>query len=90
MSRIRRVYVYSGRVQGVGFRYTVKNIALQYDVAGYVKNLPDGRVEVCIEGVPAEMDRMAEEVGRKMDGFIKDVRVEESPAAGVAGFSIKH
>ena len=39
MPRLRRVYQYSGRVQGVGFRYTVKNIALQYDVAGYVRNL---------------------------------------------------
>lgn len=90
MSRLRRVYHYSGRVQGVGFRYTVKNIALQYDVTGYVRNLPDGRVEMCLEGTPAEMDQMAEEVGRKMDGFVKDVRVDEGPAQGESGFAIRH
>ncbi len=37
---------YSGRVQGVGFRYTTKQIASGYDVTGSVKNLPDGRVEL--------------------------------------------
>ena len=90
MSRLRRIYVYSGRVQGVGFRYTAKNIALQYDIAGYVRNLPDGRVEMCLEGTPAVMDQMAEEVGRKMDGFVKDVRVEEGAVQGEVGFVIKH
>jgi acylphosphatase len=90
MSRLRRVYVYSGRVQGVGFRYTVKNIAIQYDVAGYVRNLPDGRVEMCLEGTPATMDQMADEVRQKMEGFIKDVRIDEGPAQGATGFAIKH
>ena len=38
--------LYSGRVQGVGFRYSTKQIASGYDVVGTVKNLPDGRVEL--------------------------------------------
>ena len=46
----RRIYHYGGRVQGVGFRYTVKNIAMPYNVQGYVKNLPDGRVEAFCMG----------------------------------------
>ena len=46
---------YSGRVQGVGFRYTVKTVAAGFDVAGVVRNLPDGRVELIIEGAPAEL-----------------------------------
>lgn len=90
MSLSRRIYLYSGRVQGVGFRYTAKNIALQYNIAGYVRNLPDGRVEMCLEGAPAVMDQMAAEVERKMDGFIKDVRTEEHPAGGMTGFVIRH
>src|SRR5207248_2933045 len=45
----RRQCLFSGRVQGVGFRYTVKNIALQHNISGYVRNLPDGRVELVME-----------------------------------------
>jgi len=53
----RRLNVfYSGRVQGVGFRYTVKTVAAGFDVAGIVRNLPDGRVELIVEGARAELD----------------------------------
>ncbi len=47
---------YSGNVQGVGFRYTVKSVALGYEVAGEVKNLPDGRVELVMEGEREELN----------------------------------
>ena len=42
--------LFSGRVQGIGFRYTVKQTALGYEVTGWVKNLADGRVELLVEG----------------------------------------
>jgi acylphosphatase len=47
---------YSGRVQGVGFRYTAKNVALGYEVTGCVRNLPDGRVELIAEGRRDELE----------------------------------
>ena len=87
----RRLCRYSGRVQGVGFRYTVQNLALQYDVHGYVKNLPDGRVEVVMEGPDQEMDHLVEDVNRKMDGFIRDVQMDEMPATGEFNqFYVRH
>ncbi len=46
---------YSGRVQGVGFRYTAKNVATGYEVTGIVRNLPDGRVELLAEGPEDEL-----------------------------------
>lgn len=46
---------FEGQVQGVGFRYAVKQIACGYDVAGWVRNLPDGRVELHLEGEPEEV-----------------------------------
>jgi acylphosphatase len=66
----RRV-LFEGRVQGVGFRYTVKNIARGYEVTGWVRNLPDGRVELQAASIdPAELD-----------DFILEIR-ERSPLAG--------
>jgi acylphosphatase len=87
----RRSVIFSGRVQGVGFRYTTRNIALQFDVQGYVRNLPDGRVELVMEGPEPEMCQVVEEIRRKMSGFIRGITSEESPATGeFEEFSIRH
>ena len=87
----RRLYHFSGRVQGVGFRYTVQNIAMRYDVAGHVKNLPDGRVEMLVEGSESDIDRLVDEVNAKMDGFIEHVDRRDSPATGeFKQFRISH
>ena len=64
----RRVY-YSGRVQGVGFRATCRWLAGGFEVAGYVRNLPDGRVEVVAEGESAELDRFLAAI-QERDGRI--------------------
>ncbi len=51
----RVTVLYTGRVQGVGFRATVRHLSRGYDVTGTVRNLPDGRVELVAEGVKAEL-----------------------------------
>ena len=56
MKRSRLHIFYSGRVQGVGFRYTVKVTAMGFEVTGTVRNLPDGRVELVTEGTPEELE----------------------------------
>jgi len=87
----RRTVYFAGRVQGVGFRYTTRNIALGYDVEGYVRNLPDGRVELVMEGPDAEMDHVVEELRRKMNGFIRRIQCDTGPATGeFEHFSIRH
>jgi acylphosphatase len=87
----RRTCYFSGRVQGVGFRYTVKNVALQYKVHGFVKNLPDGRVELVMEGPDPDMDRLVQDVNQRMNGFIKKVDSVEDPATGeFQQFQIRH
>ena len=87
----RRECRFSGRVQGVGFRYIVQNLAMQYNVAGYVRNLPDGRVELVMEGPDEEMDGLIEDVNRKMNGYIKGL---DQTVANVTGefehFAIRH
>lgn len=54
MRRRLRIF-YSGTVQGVGFRYQVQRVAAGYEVTGFVRNLPEGRVEVVAEGEEAEL-----------------------------------
>ena len=62
MGRERLRVVYSGHVQGVGFRYTTKVLAQGFEVTGSVKNLPDGRVELLAEGTRGELEAFKEAV----------------------------
>ena len=55
----RREVFYAGHVQGVGFRYTTRSIATQLPVVGLVRNLPDGRVHLVVEGSPEAIDAIA-------------------------------
>lgn len=59
---IARQYFFEGRVQGVGFRYSIKRLAMGFDVVGWVKNIPDGRVELQIMGEEDELDDFLEEL----------------------------
>lgn len=69
---------YEGRVQGVGFRYTVKNLAREFDVAGTVKNLPDGRVELVAQG--EELDEFLEAIRQScLASHIEQERAEIIP-----------
>lgn len=87
----RRACYFSGRVQGVGFRYTVQNLALQYNVRGYVRNLADGRVELVMEGPDTDMDHLIEDVHHRLDGFIRKADLNTLPATGEFDrFCIRH
>jgi len=87
----RRTCYFSGRVQGVGFRYTVHNLAMPHNVKGYVRNLPDGRVELVMEGPDGDMDAVVDAIRQKMGQFIRQVDTQTEPAShSFSGFSIKH
>ncbi len=86
----RATVTFSGTVQGVGFRYTVRNLARNHTVEGYVRNLPDGRVELIAEGEPAEIDAFIAAIEQEMSGYIRDRQRRTSPATGeFGGFSIR-
>jgi acylphosphatase len=69
---ICRKYIFSGRVQGVGFRYTVNSIARGYNITGHVKNLPDGTVEIICQGTEKEIAAYITEVRENMNRYIYD------------------
>ena len=73
----RRDVYYSGRVQGVGFRYTVASIARDYEVTGYVRNLRDGRVELVVEGAMPEIEHLLAAIADRMSGYIRGTEVKE-------------
>ena len=78
----RRVVHYNGHVQGVGFRFSVERIAGQFAVDGFVKNLPDGRVLLVVEGEAKELDRFLDEIQARMAGNIRTIAVEPGQPSG--------
>lgn len=82
---VRRTVHFSGRVQGVGFRYTALDIAAGYDVAGYVQNLPDGRVRLVAEGQQTQVEALIEDLKRQMGRYIAECLVQPSNATGEFG-----
>ena len=86
----RYTVYFAGRVQGVGFRYTTKNIARRYDVSGFVRNCPDGRVELVTEGSPAELDAFLREIRDYFSTNIRNEKRDVQAASGeFAGFEIR-
>jgi acylphosphatase len=82
--RQRLIVRYAGRVQGVGFRYTVKTVAMGFEVTGTVRNLRTGGVELIAEGARAELEEFRQAIrDAGLAGFIQDERVEWTDALNV-------
>lgn len=90
-SEIVRAHVFiTGTVQGVGYRYSTYNQAKQLGIYGWVKNLPDGRVEAVFEGKKAEVEQMlnwCHQGSRAAE--VKNVVIEYEPPQGLTSFEIK-
>lgn len=90
-SETRVRLIVSGRVQGVGFRYATREAATERGVAGWVRNLPDGAVEIVAQGAPAAVASMTAWASRgPRHAAVVGVNVETlDPAPGLAGFEIR-
>jgi acylphosphatase len=83
---------YEGRVQGVGFRYSVRQIATGFDVTGWIRNLPDGRVELLAAGDAEEVAAFLQAIhDSELGSFIRNHTPHEiPPPEGLRGFEIIH
>ena len=80
---------FNGRVQGVGFRYHTLQIAKEFEVSGYVRNLADGRVQLEAEGTEAEVQAFVNEICDRLSMFIrKTERTENWREPVFRGFTI--
>jgi len=81
MDELQQVHIhYSGKVQGIGFRQTVRSFSKELGLTGWVKNLKDGRVEIIAEGEPAKLDRLQKLLKEQFEIYIvhADVRIQKA------------
>lgn len=87
----RRIIIFSGRVQGVGFRFTTVQFARRRQLGGTVRNLPDGRVELVLEGSAGDISDLVADIQRHFEGFIHNVvHATEDPIGLVPPVRIVH
>ena len=87
---IRKHVLISGQVQGVCFRDSCRRMALQRGVSGWVRNLPDGRVEAVLEGPPDEVRALVDWAHRgPAAATVTGVAVREERPEGLGGFAIR-
>ena len=79
---IRTEIIFTGRVQGVGFRYATRSIAGGYEVTGFVRNMPDGSVHLVAEGPQEQVGAFVSALKARMKGYIRDSRETAAPATG--------
>ncbi len=87
----QRIVTFRGDVQGVGFRYTTVRTAGGFDVAGTVRNRPDGTVEVVVEGECDEIDAFLDALRARLGSHIRGEHAQKAPASGrYCGFSVTY
>ena len=91
MGKEQRIVRFSGMVQGVGFRFTACQVARNFSVTGYVRNLSDGRVECVVEGQAEEIDAFLAELSGRMSGYVRGQVQQKAPCSdGFATFGVRY
>ncbi|HUW17982.1 MAG TPA: acylphosphatase [Sedimentisphaerales bacterium] len=77
MNHKARHIVFFGQVQGVGFRFTAHRIASRYGLTGWVRNLPDGTVEMVAQGSPDDIADCIRDIEQSFTGYISETKIGE-------------
>lgn len=78
----RQTVLFAGQVQGVGFRYTARRLAASWPITGSVRNLPNGQVELVVEGSPESVAGYLAALEREMAGYIRERHASPGAATG--------
>jgi acylphosphatase len=90
MQDVAKHIFFSGRVQGVGFRFTAHRIANNFGLTGFVRNLPDCRVEMLLQGSPNDIEICLENIKQTFSGYIKETQIDDVPVSTkYEGFNIR-
>jgi len=84
MDQVAKHITFSGEVQGIGFRFTALNVATQYHLTGYVRNLPNGMVEMLAQGPAQDIDDCIRNLQESFAGYVREAKTED------AAFDPKH
>jgi acylphosphatase len=76
---VARHIIFIGRVQGVGFRFTAHRMAQRHQLSGFVRNLPDGTVEMLAQGPVQDIDDCIEDINDYFGDYIRETRIQEIP-----------
>ncbi len=79
MEQVAKHIVFTGQVQGVGFRFTVHRMANRHHLAGFVSNLPDGTVEMLAQGPSEDIDNCIQDIEASFAGYIRETRINDTP-----------
>jgi acylphosphatase len=79
MNQTAKHIIFTGQVQGVGFRFTAFNIANRYQLTGFVRNLPEGSVEMLAQGSAEAVDDCIRDVEEEFSRYVIETKIEEIP-----------
>jgi acylphosphatase len=81
---------YTGRVQGVGFRYTAQGLAEGFPITGYVRNLSNGNVELVAQGEADQVEAFLGALAKRMANYIRKTTVVDESPENYQGFEIRY
>jgi len=80
MNAIARHIIFTGRVQGVGFRFTALDLANRHRLTGFVRNLADGAVELVVQGQLEQIHDLLRDIQDKYKDYITETKINETPS----------
>ena len=89
MDKIRRHIIFYGYVQGVGFRWKARSAADRYGISGWVRNLPDGSVEMEAEGTPRDISDLITALEDHAWGSVERIESRDIPIHGDYSFEVR-